>query len=277
MGSRTEAAQGQARRRPYWHVDAKWVVGVVVLLVWGATLFGFGLYRVSDEKVAVPLLTTLLATSFSREGLDSAKDLSTFRKRLRTAPKQTLRPLPQVTVAIRYDEVAKLPPRETRLLIFRKLAEPLYREGADGIVRLSPHVKPKQAEQLRRDTSLISPLTRRSHESLRLPLEILGALSFVLIALLVRFSAGLGRLVSPGVVLLLAGLPGLLLLAILSAHGDHPGALAPGETVGPAYAAAELIPIAVPALMWGYLASLALGAALLVTAAAGRAVRIVTR
>lgn len=46
-----------ARPRPYWHVDAKWVVGLVLLLVWSATLFGFGLYRLTDEKVAVPLLT----------------------------------------------------------------------------------------------------------------------------------------------------------------------------------------------------------------------------
>lgn len=261
------------RARPYWHIDAKWLVGLVLLVVWSATLLGFGLYRLTDEKVAVPLLTTLLATSFSREGLDSAKDLREFRERLRTAPDQTLRPMSELTVAVRYDEVAELPPRETRLLIFRKLAEPLYHKGPDGILRLSPNVKPKQADRLKRDTGLISPLTLDSHHRLRVPLEILGAASLVLLALLVRFSSGLGRLVSPGVVLLLGGLPGLLLLAILGGLGDEATALSAGETAGVDYAARQVIPIALPAMTWGYLASLGLGAALLFAAAVGRVAR----
>lgn len=178
-----------------------------------------------------------------------------------------------LTVAVRYDEVAELPPRETKLLIFRKVAEPLYHDGPEGILRLAPNVEAKQAERLERDAGLVTPLTEDSHQRLRVPLEILGAVSLVLIVLLARFSSGLGRLVSPGVVLVLGGLPGLLLLAILSGVGDQAGALPAGETVGIDYAARQAVPITLPALTWGYLASLGLGAALLFAAAVGRVAR----
>lgn len=259
-------------RRPYWHVDAKWLVGLLLFLVWGATLLGFGLYRATDEKVAVPFLTTLLATSLSREGLDDAADVKEFRQRLQRAPNQRLRPIPQFEVYVRYDEVAGLTPRETRLAIFQKLAKPFYREGPDGIVRLSRSVKAVQSERLRKDTVLVSPLTRDFHDRLQKPLLIAGAAALALFALLSYFSAGLGRITSPGLVLLLAGLPGALAFAA-NAQGGQSTSLAQGETAGVGYAAQQLVPIALPPLTLAHVASLGSGAALLAVAAAARLLR----
>lgn len=258
------------RVRPHWHVDGKWLAALLLLVLWSATLLGVGLYRLSGERVAVPLLTTLLAASFSREGLDSEKDLAEFRERLRTAPEQTLRPIEDLKLAVRYEEVEGLTPRETRLVVFRKLAEPLYRDGAEGILRLSRDVTTEGRDRLRRDTAVIAPVTRDWHERLRTPVVVLGAAALLVLALLVYFSAGLGRLVSPGLVLTLAGLPGLVLLAIRNAARGEAATLPAGETADVGYVAREAIPIAAPALTSGYLVSLGLGAALILAAVVGR-------
>ncbi|HEX7259485.1 MAG TPA: hypothetical protein VF272_00970 [Candidatus Saccharimonadia bacterium] len=51
------------KSRPYWHVDAKWICGLLLVVMLGAGLFAVGLYRLT-ERSSAQALTGAIATTF---------------------------------------------------------------------------------------------------------------------------------------------------------------------------------------------------------------------
>lgn len=237
------------RTRPHWHVDAKWLSALLLLPLLVATLGTFGIYRITEEDVAVPALSLgLAAVTAGDGGLDSRKGVAELRKGI-----------PQLGVTKR--ELEGLTPREARIHIWGKLARPFYHGGVDAVAPLL-RLTPKQLERARRDSALLRVFTRPTHERLGGIVLGLAAASLVVAALLLYFSAGFGRVAGPGLVLLLAGIPGLVLSAVIKSNED--------ARSGAGYVVSELSPLVLEPLRFQYVAVLGLGAGLLAVAGLGK-------
>jgi len=74
--------------RPYWHVDAKWLTGLLLLALLNITFLVFILAQVTAPEQGITLLTVTLASSFSAEGggLDASGDVEIMRQKIAESP-----------------------------------------------------------------------------------------------------------------------------------------------------------------------------------------------
>lgn len=206
--------------RPYWHVDAKWLCGALFLGLLSLTLVAAGLLRLTVKERAVEIASTLMAAAFSPRGLDDETDLQEFRQRLERSG--SAQPLPGRNLTITREEAAGLSARELRVLIFSKIAEPVYDQNEEELFR---DLSDKQREQAKRDLSIVSLLSIKQHRWIQRVFWPLAAASVLIGACCIYFSYRWGKLVSPGIVLIMAALPGVAfvtLLAIVQSNNPPP-------------------------------------------------------
>jgi hypothetical protein len=261
-----EPASGR-KLRPYWHVDAKWVSGLLFALAWTLTLLALTAYQLTQPEPASTIGGNLLASmTATGDGGDEPDDsVGEFIAQVEVAGPGGLQPIPGMEATITVDDLARFTPDELRVHLFTQVAEQVYWEGAE--------TAEASGETALSSLGLMALLTNETHLQIGSALLSLAAADLLLLLLLVAFSAGWGRLASPGVVLLMAGLPGAALLTPLtlgvrqtltaSSGGDGAGLAAMGQLAGPA-----LIPAAEVAMrIW--LASALVGGLLLALAIVG--------
>lgn len=205
---------GTSKPRPYWHVDAKWITGILLLFLLNTTFLSFLLMRVTAPAMGIDLLTIVLANSFSREGLDQEADMEIMHERIAESPNGAWQPIPSLNIVVREEDIAGLTPREMRLWFFRQLAEPIYYEGSQGLAGLS--TDPELRNNTETEIGLVGFISAETHRKLQTTFYILLFISLALLALLVFFSYRFGRLGSPGCVIFLTALPGLIAFSMLS-------------------------------------------------------------
>lgn len=202
---------GLSKVRPYWHVDAKWITGILLLFLLSITFLLFILVKVTGPEHGIDLLTVLIASSFSREGLDQEADLAIMHQKIAESPDGAWQPIPSLKIVVREQDIAGLTPREMRLWFFRQLAEPMYYEGHEGLSGLASD--PEMAKNMEGGIGPLGFLSAETHGKLQNIFFVFGFLSLALLGLLVFFSYRFGRLGSPGCVIFLAALPGLILIS----------------------------------------------------------------
>lgn len=188
-----------------------------------------GLGKLTERETAVPVMSTVMATMFSPTGLDDPGDIEIVKAQLRANPDKTIEPLPGVTITAA--EIEGKSPREIRLMIFRRLAEPIYDQGtfADA-----PKSSAEESSGLVTPTAdqvgLLVLLSNESHQLiLRIQTWLLVA-SALLLLLLITLSTGFGRLASPGWVLLLVSALPFALITLVSLYLErNPPAPPTGE------------------------------------------------
>lgn len=258
--------------RPYWHVDAKWVAGLLLVVVLSVTLLVFNLVQLTAEQPATEIMATMIGTLFSRRGLDDESEIALMRLALRASPDGTFQPIPGLPIVIREKDIAGLSPRQIRLYVFRQLATPLYRDGVAGLA--AQVTDPEMRKSLAGGIGILELFTLKTHESLRRTLLLLVGVCLFLLIPLVFFSYRFGRLGSPGVVLFVASLPGAAVSALLwmVIQNNKVPAL-PGEAGGLTgmlgYMLANVLPHVVPIVARNYLIALALGFGLILLAGLG--------
>jgi hypothetical protein len=215
-----------SRPRPYWHVDAKWVVGLLLLGVLSLTLLVYNLVQVTDEEPAVDALSLALALVLSPEGIDDPQSVELILEQIRSSPDKAIQPVPGLSLSISEADLTGKSPREARLVVMRKVAVLLYRDGAAGLANQAKDEDMKAA--IVSGGGVFNILTRKTHQTLVGVLLVMGLACLVLLAPLVFFSHRFGRLSSPGCVFWFAGLPGLLFFGMLGSTGQ------PGSIVTPA-------------------------------------------
>lgn len=130
--------------RPYWHMDAKWIVGLILVFVLALTLLVSSLVQVTGEKPAVDTLSMVMALVLSEGGLDDESDAAEMREQLRASSEGSIQPIPGLRITISEEEIANLSPRQVRLAFMRKLAEPIYEGGAQELAALADDAKMQQ-------------------------------------------------------------------------------------------------------------------------------------
>ncbi len=73
------SGQRASKQRPYWHVDAKWIAGLLLFFVLSAGLLVFNLVQITAEGPAVEMVSTAMALAFSQKGLDDETEIAEFR------------------------------------------------------------------------------------------------------------------------------------------------------------------------------------------------------
>lgn len=250
--------------------DLKWIVGLLLFLTIIPTLFGLMLYRVTEQETAVETMTILVASVFSRNGLDDANEIEQARRLIRTTG-GTWKPIPGLDIELTEADLEGTP-REARLRLFRKLTEPLYLGGEEALLALTTNQDLQ--EEIAGNTGMLTLLSAKSHQTIG---RILLPLSLATAALLMFFvfvSAGFARLGNPGLVLALAAFPGAL-LSVLARAGirgsEDAGSLTAAEGMDMIGEAMRLIlPIIQPVIRDVFLSAFLLGLGLILIAIAGR-------
>lgn len=207
--------------RPYWHVDAKWITGILLLFLLNGTFLMFMLVQVTAAEQGIELLTVILAGSFSRDGLDQEVDMQIMHQKIAESPDGSWKPIPGLNIVVREQDIAGLTPREMRLWFFRQLAEPIYYEGEQGLANLS--TDPEMQKNMEGGLGPLGFINAKTHSQLTKVLMVLGSMSLAFLGLLVYFSYRFGRLGSPGCVILLGALPGVVLFSMMRGWLEHAG------------------------------------------------------
>lgn len=254
--------------RPYWHVDAKWVFGLLLCGLLSVLLLVSALASATSERVAVDVMSVALAVAYSPDGIDDPTEVEEFRARLATA-EAGIRPIPSLAITVTAAD-AEGTPRQVRVRFMRKLAEPMYRGGPEAFGALAED--PAQRAQLSSSAAGLGILNARTHGRLVLASFALAAICALAAVPVVLFSSRFGRLASPGIALLVAGMPGALLLSFLRlvlAREPPPAPSAGSAFAMASYVAAYALPPAVAAAHLAYLIATTAGTLLVAISAAG--------
>src|SRR5688572_30224057 len=174
---------GFSKVRPYWHVDAKWITGILLLFLLNITFLSFILVQVTSADRGIDLLTIILASSFSRDGLDQEADLETMHQKISESPNGAWQPIPSLKIRVREEDIAGLTPREMRLWFFRQLAEPIYYEGQQGLAGLA--TDPEMAKNMEGGIGPFGFLSAQTHGKAQKIFFAFGFTSLTLLGLLI--------------------------------------------------------------------------------------------
>ena len=216
--------------RPYWHVDVKWIAGLLLVIPLSLTLLVYGLVQITAEEPAIRTMSTAMALAFSPGGLDDESDIAQLRQLLSASPDKSIELAPGLPITVREEDIAGLSPREARLAIMRKVAEPLYNDGVEAFLA---QIEDPELRAAIGDVSVLLDLsTRETHGWLLGALVVLATVSSVLSVPLVLFSYRFGRLGSLGCALSVASFPGSILFGLLRRVGSGAQAVPPPREAG---------------------------------------------
>lgn len=269
------------RPRPYWHVDAKWITGLLLLFVLSITLVVYQFYRISAREPATEIISQALSAGLSFLGGFTPDDpvlLEQLQQRLAVNPGQPVEVIPGLAITLSPEQLTGLTPRAALRLITDQLAAPIYAHGAQGLANLTQDAEMRQSILAGGD--LFDLLTADTHASLEQPLKILAGVSGALLLGLILFSRGFGRIGSPGCVLFVVGLPGLALWAVWRGMTERTPVL-PDRVAGAfdltGYILANALPSALRTMTQNYLLVIVIGLGLLTLAFLGTLIRRVAR
>jgi hypothetical protein len=223
-------AQPEKKARPYWHIDAKWIFGTLLFFTLGAALLLFNLSKVTERDFVVEVSATVVASLFSRDGLDDEQGIEEFRQLAAQSKQDTIRPIedfPWLTLS--KEDVLKLSPRELRIKLFSQVTGPVYDKGLEEAAADFTDNEADRAEFVEQ-ASLLGVVTEQTHQTLQKVFWIAAIVSLVFAAGLVFFSHGWGRLVSPAIVMLVVSPIGALAALLVKnppTDGDGPLAALP--------------------------------------------------
>lgn len=200
-------------KRPYWHVDAKWISGIIFSIILCTTIFTFGLMKITEENVAVDISAYTIATSFSSKGLSDTTEIDDLKDAVKASKKGYIKPIEGLDVIVRLEDLEDKTPVEIRLDIFRQIAQPLY-EGSEGLAKITE--TDEMYQDIESNQGLLAFFTRDTNLYLKTQFMLLSFASIIFLALTIFFSYGFGRLVSPSVVALFVGLPNTIFWGIVN-------------------------------------------------------------
>lgn len=186
------------KTRPSWHINAKWVVGLILLPVFALTFLAFNLYLLTNRENGISASANLLTALYSPNS-NIAESLSAVRQMIKNSPDKSFSPFPDKSIKITEEDLNKYSADEIKDKLFTRLAASVYDSDESTPEKVGPLIA----------------FTKTGHLYVQKILSILLPVALVLLLLTVYFSAGFGRLVAPGIISLLVGAPTVLLLMLL--------------------------------------------------------------
>ena len=196
--------------RPYWHVDAKWVCALFLVVALGFTVLIVGLLRITAQGPAVDTLSRAMAAGYRPGPLEAGGQVDRVRQEFEALVERAVGSLFGVQPSPSDSEAASTQPGPSAEAL-RPIAEAYYTRGSSAARRVATERESTVpfARLVPGDQGLWSFFTLRMHEVLKRVGWAAGAASLLLALAVISFSSRFGRLGSPGVVLLVVGLPGI--------------------------------------------------------------------
>jgi hypothetical protein len=216
-------------------VDAKWVFGLLLTGLLTVLLVLATLWQVTRRETAVTLFVEA-GMSMLYPAPQATHSLDEALARARKNPDSLVRVM-GLEVPLRGHEIAGLDRDAAARLVFRRLGEVFYDKGPEGLAHLRISNTPSFLGQ--QGPGPLALLNSRGHSRVGVVVAVVAMLALLLLIPVVYFSAGWGRLGSPGVCLFVASLPGLPLVAVglssSSGNGPSPVLRFLGQAVAPVY------------------------------------------
>lgn len=249
--------------RPYWHVDAKWIFGILLSVSLTCCLLLSTVSVLTEKNQAPQIVASVIGANFIRDG---AIDIKSAEKAIDKAG-GALHPIPFMPSVVITKADLKLTPEEISLKVFLPVTEIIYDKGVNGAADQFAKTK-AQREQFIQQAAFLQPFTASTHQALQLPLIISYFLTVLFTTAVVYFSAGWGRLSNLGFILFTVSAPGTLFsFALLNPPHDGKGGFESLPTV--------LTHAAGSALSYYYLFVTVAGALLMLAALIGKIATVV--
>lgn len=256
--------------RPYWHVDMKWICGILFALGLWATLALYTLSTLTSERIAVPVVTQIAAAIVGQHGMASPAEIEKFKQGARLLPGDKVETLPGIFIT--KTDLETLSADEIRLKIIGQIVSPYYELGPEGVAAKQT-TNPEERAKIEQQVGFAGLINRSTHDTLQRLMWISLGLLAIPLAGLIYFSAGFGRLVSPGLIMAFTAFPGAiakLILEIATRSSKPVGGN--GSTGGVPGLSPESLEMIVRALLPGFLTVFTLGTVLLLAAAVGKTI-----
>ncbi|HLG91187.1 MAG TPA: hypothetical protein VI336_03470 [Candidatus Saccharimonadales bacterium] len=232
--------------RPYWHVDAKWICGILLVFTLSATLILLSLVKLTEQERAPTVGALIIGMGFIR---GNTVDTEEAREALAEAG-GVIQPIPNVpSIKITEADLA-LTPSQISIKVFKPITESIYNNGIEATADKFGATAEQKAKFIK-DAALFNIFTKDTHQTLKKFFNIFAVLSLLLAAGVVYFSTRWGRLSNLGSLILLVSLPGTLIALLLKSppkdgNGGF-GSLSPelteqiGQAVSAAYTKVTLL------------------------------------
>jgi|GEM_PF-1706900 len=193
----------------------RWFLGLLCVVGIMAFLFSLSAYRLTDESVAKSVIAKSLDIVFRQEGMKELtpavnyiNELSKHQKEL-----QGLSQLQNIDPTKMEGDLTSMPPEQAEKYLQDTLAGPLYDSSQilDSLKKVDPSKKIEAA-----DLNVINLANTTSHSNLKKALYWQGGILFVLLLAFALLNIGVKKISNPGIIIIIASLPGLLLLLFLN-------------------------------------------------------------
>ncbi len=196
----------EAKTRPGWQIDLKWVAGIFacVAIVLSGVLFS--LAEITERGRAEPLSAAFVA--FLVDGRVSDDEFEAVQAQAAADP-SSLVSLSPLDVEVPASQIVGLNKEETSLLFAGELTAVLYAEGTEAAeaLILEPRANENGEPQEAIELGPAGSLTAAQHSTFRTLSFASLAIVIALLSLIAFLSRGLGRLGAPAVVIALSIAP----------------------------------------------------------------------
>lgn len=221
-----KTAKNKTKTRPYWHVDVKWIAGLIFTPVFAVTFLLFNLHQATNETNGIKMSSVVLEAMYAPAVMDSADKVEEIKNIIRESPEKALKPFPGIDVEITEEDINNYSVEEITERVFFELAKNIY-EFDSAEMKFNAEGKTDALSNL----GMMAIFTRSGHQYIGKILTYSLLISLVFLILLVRFSYSSGRLISPGLIFILVGLPAVLLLTLLQKAQGNPPVVLEGEEI----------------------------------------------
>ena len=212
----------EAKTRPSWQIDLKWVAGIFACAAIVVAGVLFSLAEITERGRAEPLSTAFVA--FLIDGRVTDDEFEALQAQAAADP-SGLVSLSPLDLDVRGSRIAGLTKEETSLLLAGELAAVLYEDGSEAAEALILEPGPSEDGELQEAIELgpTGSLTADQHSIFRTFFFVSLAIVIALLGLVAFLSRGLGRLGAPAVVLALSTAPLAALWALAATAVGTPG------------------------------------------------------
>lgn len=225
--------------RPYWHVDAKWICGLLLVFFLTASLFTSSLAYLTNDKNGPRLAALVIGSVFIRGNEQQVKNDARAELAKQGGVLHPLPSMPSVTIT---EKDLSLSATDIKLKVFMPLTEIVYQNGVEGAAAKLAKT-PEEKQKFVNDASMLKFFTLSTNRMLNKFSTVTILVSAFLLLGVIYFSARWGRLANPGLLLIMVSLPGSLFGLIAShppknaANGTALGFLPPdiSQQIGSAF------------------------------------------
>ena len=212
--------------RPYWHVDMKWIFGIISVLLLIPALFASSLYQLTSQEAVERMALGVVEAIPAEEGVLGWYLEQVEQVAVKHPDEELELPILGTKLPLKGKALENLSREELREAIVSQLTRQLYQRGFLETFAL----KAPQGEEKDAFLRSVGFFGQATHRALGLVAVVLFLGAGVFAILMMLFSVQFGKAMSLGLALAMGCLPGFLALTFLEvgtragASGQRPGA-----------------------------------------------------